>query len=74
MLVDKPYCPFKADMWYLGWMLNFDMDTNVKGFVEKDTIQTKEIVQEFDEDMGKFNEVTTHIATALPAILNEYTS
>ncbi len=35
MLVDEPYCPFKADVWYLGWMLNFDMDTNVKGFVEK---------------------------------------
>lgn len=77
-LIDEPYCPFKADVWYLGRMLNFDMDINIKGFVEKhlkairedfsfdevfgkyfarDTIQTEEIMQVFDEYMGKFNEV-----------------
>ncbi|KAG7443959.1 uncharacterized protein BT62DRAFT_921595 [Guyanagaster necrorhizus] len=35
MLVNEPYCPFKADMWYLGQMLNADMDREVKGFIEK---------------------------------------
>ncbi|KAK0442410.1 hypothetical protein EV421DRAFT_1710862 [Armillaria borealis] len=35
MFIDEPYCPFKADVWYLGRMLNFCMDINVKGFVEK---------------------------------------
>ncbi len=35
MLVDEPYCPFKADVWYLGRMLNIDMVTNIKGLVEK---------------------------------------
>ncbi|KAG7443937.1 uncharacterized protein BT62DRAFT_901657 [Guyanagaster necrorhizus] len=35
MLVGDPYCPFKADVWYLGRMLNTDMDREVKGFLEK---------------------------------------
>ncbi len=35
MIVCDPYCPFKADVWYLGQMLHLDMDTEVKGFVEK---------------------------------------
>ncbi len=33
--IHDPYCPFKADVWYLGQMLHLDMDTEVKGFVEK---------------------------------------
>ncbi|KAK0442399.1 hypothetical protein EV421DRAFT_2035874 [Armillaria borealis] len=35
MLTGEPYCPFKADVWYLGRMLHIHMDTEVKGFVEK---------------------------------------
>ncbi len=31
MAVDDPYCPFKADVWYLGRMLS---DTQSNGFVE----------------------------------------
>ncbi len=35
MLTGDPYCPFKADVWYLGRMLHRDMEEAVKGFVEK---------------------------------------
>ncbi|PBK60620.1 hypothetical protein ARMSODRAFT_897708, partial [Armillaria solidipes] len=35
MLAGDAYCPFKADVWYLGRMLHRDMDEAVKGFVEK---------------------------------------
>ncbi|PBL00040.1 hypothetical protein ARMGADRAFT_527950 [Armillaria gallica] len=47
MLVDEPYCPFKADVWYLGRTLNIDMVTNIKGFVEK---HLKAVCKDFSFD------------------------
>lgn len=53
MLVGDPYCPFKADVWYLGRMLDNDLGAEVKGFVEKHI----KIFQEdftFDNVFGKY--------------------
>ncbi|KAG7443961.1 uncharacterized protein BT62DRAFT_921597 [Guyanagaster necrorhizus] len=58
MLVGDPYCPFKADVWYLDQMLNADMDTEVKGFVEKiKSVSWTNSMQVFDEYMNKSTEV-----------------
>ncbi|KAK0442409.1 hypothetical protein EV421DRAFT_1950605 [Armillaria borealis] len=53
MLTNEPYCPFKADVWYLGRMLNSDMDTEVRGFIEKQLKATREDAS-FDDVFGKY--------------------
>ncbi|KAK0452721.1 uncharacterized protein EV420DRAFT_1558159 [Desarmillaria tabescens] len=53
MLVGDPYCPFKVDVWYLGQMLNNDMNTEVKGFIEKELKATREDAS-FDDVFGTY--------------------
>ncbi|KAK0224395.1 hypothetical protein EDD85DRAFT_1027886 [Armillaria nabsnona] len=42
-----------ADVWYLGRMLNSDMDTEVRGFIEKQLKATREDAS-FDDVFGKY--------------------
>ncbi|KAG7443949.1 uncharacterized protein BT62DRAFT_305933 [Guyanagaster necrorhizus] len=53
MLLSEPYCPFKVDVWYLGRMLNIDMDTEVKGFIETHLKALHEDFS-FDDVFGKY--------------------
>ncbi|SJL13906.1 uncharacterized protein ARMOST_17356 [Armillaria ostoyae] len=52
MLTGDPYCPFKADVWYLGRMLHRNMEEAVKGFVEKHLKSLRDDFS-FDDVFGK---------------------
>ncbi|KAK0224394.1 hypothetical protein EDD85DRAFT_941073 [Armillaria nabsnona] len=72
MLTGDPYCPFKADVWYLGRMLHRDMEEAVKGFVEKHLKSLRDDFS-FEDVFGKSFTQDTIQSEDIIHVFDEYT-